>query len=181
MLAGTAIASLMNFGYNIGVAHLLGPRGFSHAAACVTLLMLASCIHLAFQLVSAKFIARNPDDAGRVAVYRSMIRKAWIVGLAIFLALVILSGPISIYLRLPSKRIIEMLAVGMFFYIPLGVRRGRMQGTCQFGHLSANLIVEAVVRLVGAVCFIAMGSSRFQQALAPNVRALKLSSCHWCS
>ena len=58
MLAGSAFVSVANFGYNIGVAHLLGPGDFSQAAAAVTLLMLASCINLAFQLVSAKLIAR---------------------------------------------------------------------------------------------------------------------------
>ncbi len=40
-----------------------------HAAIAwaVTLLMLASCINLAFQLVAAKFIARNQQAGGRAA------------------------------------------------------------------------------------------------------------------
>ena len=59
MLAGSVLVSLANFGYNIGVAHLLGPGDFSQAAAAVTLLMLASCINLAYQLVTAKLIAKT--------------------------------------------------------------------------------------------------------------------------
>ena len=37
MLFGSVFVSLANFGYNIGVARLLGPAGFSHAAAAVTI------------------------------------------------------------------------------------------------------------------------------------------------
>ena len=81
MLVGSGFVSLANFGYNIGVAHLLGPSDFSHAAAAVTLLMLASCINLAFQLVTAKFIARNQQAGGRAAVYRTLMRQAWGIGL----------------------------------------------------------------------------------------------------
>jgi O-antigen/teichoic acid export membrane protein len=158
MLVGSGFVSLANFGYNISVAHLLGPGDFSHAAAAVTLLMLASCINLAFQLVAAKFIARNQQAGGRAAVYRTLMRQAWSVGLGLCVALLLLSEPISHYLRLPSKRLIEVLALGMLFYIPLGVRRGGMQGTCQFVRLSVNLIVEALVKLIAAVAFVLMGA-----------------------
>jgi O-antigen/teichoic acid export membrane protein len=147
MLVGSGFVSLANFGYNISVAHLLGPGDFSHAAAAVTLLMLASCINLAFQ-----------QAGGRAAVYRTLMRQAWSVGLGLCVALLLLSEPISHYLRLPSKRLIEVLALGMLFYIPLGVRRGGMQGTCQFVRLSVNLIVEALVKLIAAVAFVLMGA-----------------------
>ena len=158
MLVGSGFVSLANFGYNISVAHLLGPSEFSHAAAAVTLLMLASCINLAFQLVSAKFIARNQQAGGRAAVYRTLMRQAWSVGVGLCVALLLLSEPISEYLRLPSQRLIQVLALGMLFYIPLGVRRGGMQGTCQFVRLSVNLIVEATVKLIAAVAFVVMGT-----------------------
>ena len=158
MLVGSAFVSLANFGYNIGVAHLLGPGDFSHAAAAVTLLMLASCVNLAFQLVSAKFIARNQQAGGRAAVYWTLMRKAWGVGLGLCMALLLLSNPISQYLRLPSGRMIEVLAFGMLFYIPLGVRRGGMQGTCQFLRLSLNLAAEAFVKLIAAMVLVLGGA-----------------------
>lgn len=157
MLAGSALVSLANFAYNISVAHLLGPAEFGHAAVAVTLLMLASCINLAFQMVTAKLIARNPEPASRATVYRSLRVQAWSAGLALCLVLLLLSAQVASYLRLPSAALIEVLAVGMLFYIPLGVRRGGMQGTCRFFRLSVNLTVEAVVKLVGALAFVAMG------------------------
>jgi O-antigen/teichoic acid export membrane protein len=161
MLAGSAFVSLANFGYNIGVAHLLGPGDFSHAAAAVTLLMLASCINLAFQLVSAKLIARTDSAAGKAAIYQSLMKRAWMVGAGLTVFMFALRVPLATYLRLPETRLIDVLALGMLFYIPLGVRRGAMQGLCQFVRLSANLTAEAVVKLIGAIAFIYMGTGVF--------------------
>jgi O-antigen/teichoic acid export membrane protein len=157
MLIGSSVVSLVNFGYNIVVARMLGPANFSHAAAAVTLLMLVSAITLAFQLVCAKFVARNETVAGRAAVFQTLRRKAWVVGLGIGCGLVALSGPIHVYLRLPSPSLVIILALGIAFYIPLGVTRGALQGTCEFGKLSTNFALEALVKFVGAMVFIVLG------------------------
>src|SRR5262249_40583199 len=58
LLIGSVFVSLANFGYNIGVARLLGPADFSHAAAAVTILMLISALTLSFQLVCTKLVAK---------------------------------------------------------------------------------------------------------------------------
>src|ERR1700685_1295286 len=58
LLIGSIFVSLANFGYNIGVARMLGPADFSQAAAAVTILMLISAITLAFQLVCTKLVAK---------------------------------------------------------------------------------------------------------------------------
>lgn len=158
MLLGSAFVSLANFGYNIAVAHLLGPSDFSHAAASVTLLMLASCINLAFQLVTAKLLAKTDNPAERAGIYQSLTRRSWFVGALLTAVLFAVRLPLAGYLRLPDPNVIDVLALGMLFYIPLGVRRGAMQGTCQFVRLSANLTAEAVVKLVGAIAFVYMGS-----------------------
>jgi len=41
--------------------------------------------------------------------------------------------------------------------VPLGVRRGAMQGTCSFKKLSVNFIIESVTKLLIAVVLVAMG------------------------
>src|SRR5271166_3264692 len=67
LLIGSIVVSLANFGYNIGVARMLGPSDFSHAAAAVTILMLISAITLAFQLVCTKLIARSDAVEAKAA------------------------------------------------------------------------------------------------------------------
>lgn len=158
MLGGSVLVSLANFGYNIGVAHLLGPGDFSQAAAAVTLLMLASCINLAYQLVTAKLIAKTIVPGERAAVYQSLLHRAWLTGLLLAAFFVGASRWIAEYLRMPSPTLVVILGLGMLFYIPLGVRRGGMQGTCLFLRLSLNLAAEAFVKLIAAVVLVLGGT-----------------------
>lgn len=158
MLAGSVLVSIANFGYNIGVAHLLGPGDFSQAAAAVTLLMLASCINLAYQLVTAKLVAKTTIPAERAAVYQYLMRRAWMVGFGLSAVFVGASRWIASYLRMPSPTLVILLGLGMLFYIPLGVRRGGMQGTCHFLRLSLNLAAEAFVKLFAAMILVVGGA-----------------------
>lgn len=157
MLVGSTLVSIINFAYNVAVAHLLGPAGFGHAAAAVTLLMLVSCITLAFQLVCAKFVARNESPGTKAGVYLALLRRAWTVGLVLGSVLILTSGIVSTYLNLPSPWIVILLAFGIAFYIPLGVKRGGMQGICQFSRLTGNFLIEAATKFVGALVLVAIG------------------------
>ncbi len=157
MLVGSGLVSAVNFGYNVAVARMLGPADFGHAAAAVTLLMLVSCITLAFQLVCAKFIAKNENDHAKSAVYSSLLRRAWYVGVALGSLLILCSSPVAHYLRLPSSSLVILLALGIAFYIPLGVKRGGLQGICSFRSLTTNFILEALVRFIGAIVLIRAG------------------------
>src|SRR4051812_1495105 len=157
MLLGSGLVSVVNFGYNVAVARLLGPAAFGHAAAAVTLLMLVSAITLSFQLVCAKFVARNETDAGKSSVYATLTKRAWRVGIALGSALILCSGFVARYLNLPSAWIVILLALGIAFYIPLGTKRGGLQGTCSFSRLSWNFILEAAAKFVGALLLIHFG------------------------
>ena len=157
MLIGSVCVSAMNFAYNVAVARMLGPAEFSHAAAAVTLLMLSSCINLAFQLVAAKLIAKTTDLQQKAGIYTSLLRRAWVIGLAVGAGIVIASGPLAVFLRFPSPMFLIVLAAGLVFYVPLGAKRGGMQGTCKFHRLAISLSFEAVMKLIAAVALVAMG------------------------
>lgn len=157
MLVGTGLVSAINFGYNVAVARLLGPTAFGHAAAAVTLLMLVSAITLAFQLVCAKFIARNESAGAKANVYRTLMRRAWYVALPLGSLLIVASNTVAHYLRLPSGSLVILLAVGVAFYIPLGVKRGGFQGICSFRKLTLSFVLEAVARFLGAIVLIEVG------------------------
>src|SRR5512146_3241494 len=144
MLVGSTLVSVMNFGYTVACARMLDPADFANAAVGGSgVLMLISCVTLAFQLVCAKFVAKNETAAAKAAVYRSLLRRSWFVGVLLGSVLVLSAGVISDYLNLPSSDIIILLACCSPFYIPLGVKRGGMQGTCQFTRLAWNFIIEA--------------------------------------
>ena len=157
MLFGSVAVSGLNFAYNVATARMLGPAEFSHATAATTLLMLCSALTLSFQLVCAKFVARNPQDAGKAKVYRSLMGRAWLVAAILTGSMVLFEHPLSDYLRLPANHMLILLAAGMAFYVPLGVRRGNLQGLCHFNSLSWNMIVEAGTKLLFAVLLVGIG------------------------
>lgn len=157
MLIGSVFVSLANFGYNIGVARMLGPSDFSHAAAAVTILMLVSAITLAFQLVSTKLIAKAENIGTKAAVFQRLRKRAWLVGVALGVFMLLASSVLTAYLRLSSPWIIVLLSAGLTVYVPLGVKRGGLQGTCRFRGLSWNMAAEAIIKFAGAIVLIAMG------------------------
>ena len=157
LLIGSVVVSLANFGYNIGVARMLGPSDFSHAAAAVTILMLISAITLAFQLVCTKLIARAEAVEAKAAVFQHLMRRAWVVGLGLGVFMLLASGALTTYLRLSSPWIIILLAIGLTIYVPLGVKRGGLQGTCRFRGLASNMAAEAITKFAGALVLIALG------------------------
>jgi O-antigen/teichoic acid export membrane protein len=157
MLVGSGVVSAVNFGYNVVIARLLGPADFGHTSAIVTLLMLASAITLSFQLVCAKFVARNEGVSGKAEVYRSLRRRAWLVGVTLGTSLIVLQAPVTSYLRLPTPWLVILLATGIAFYVPLGVKRGGLQGTCDFGRLSVNFMLEVAVKFLGALLLVEAG------------------------
>jgi len=157
LLLGTILVSLLNFSYNVAMARMLGPAAFGNISAAVTMLMLASAITLSFQMVCAKFVARNESLPAKAAVYGTLRRKAWAVSLLVGAALVLARNPIASYLNIPDARLIAVLAVGIAAYAPLGVRRGALQGLCSFGRVSGSFIIEALVRFGAGVLLVALG------------------------
>jgi O-antigen/teichoic acid export membrane protein len=157
MLFGSVAVSGLNFAYNVATARMLGPAEFSHATAATTLLMLCSALTLSFQLVCAKFVARNEEQAGKARVYRSLLKRAWIVSAILAGGLALFERPMSEYLRLPANHMLIVLAAGMAFYVPLGVRRGNLQGLCHFHSLSWNMVAEAATKLLFTVLLVGVG------------------------
>lgn len=157
LLTGSALATALNFIYNVAVAQLLGAAAFGHAIAVYTLLVLISAVTLSFQIVSAKVIAQRDSVEAKGNAYKGFHRDAWMAGIVAGLLLVLLRNVISAYLNLPSPVLILLLAIGVAFYVPLGARRGYLQGTCGFRELAINLVLEGFVRLTGSLLMIKLG------------------------
>jgi O-antigen/teichoic acid export membrane protein len=156
LLVGSGLVSTINLIYNIVLARSLGATGFGHAVSVYTLLMLLSAVTLSFQFVCSKFVAKNSSVAAKAAVYSILHRRSWQAGALIGSTLVVASPAISHYLNLPDNMLIRILGVGTAFYIPLGVRRGLLQGMYDFRRLSINFILEVVVKLGATVALLAL-------------------------
>jgi O-antigen/teichoic acid export membrane protein len=157
LLAGSGLVGVTNLIYNVVTARLLGPTGFAHATAVYTLLMLASAITLSFQVVCAKYVASHQTADDKAAIFGALHLRAWMAGIALGLLLFVFNRVLMAYLNLPDATLISLLALGAAFYIPLGVRRGYIQGVHAFGALAINFMLEGVVRLGGAYLLIRLG------------------------
>ncbi len=154
---GSAAVSLVNFGYNISMARLLGPAAFGDVSAVATLLMLASAVTLSFQMVCAKFVARNEASADKHSVYANLMNRAWLVGMAAAAILFFGRNLVTSLLSLRDSRLVVLLAIGIACYVPLGVKRGAMQGLCEFKSLTINFVIEVIVKFGAALGLVIAG------------------------
>jgi O-antigen/teichoic acid export membrane protein len=157
LLLSTGLVAATNLLYNVLIARMLGASSFGHASALYTLLMLMTAITSSFQIITSKFIARNSDTAVRAQIYATLLRRAWQVGLGAALLLAAASAYLKSYFNLPAQHDLVLLAIAAGVYIPLGVRRGRMQGCYNFRGLALNVVVEVAVKFGGALLFLHYG------------------------
>lgn len=157
LLVSTGLVAATNLLYTLLLARMLGVSGFGHASALYTLLMLVTAVTWSFQIVTSKFTARNSDSTVRDQIYGTLLRRAWQVGLGTTVLIAAGSSYLRSYLNLPAQRDLWLLAIAAGVYVPLGVRRGRMQGCYHFTGLAINVVVEVVVKSGGALLFLHFG------------------------
>lgn len=174
MLTGLGLVTLINFGYNIAVARFLGPTAFGHTTAVYTLLILISSVTLSFQILTAKIVAQQTSPKAQTVAYKGFHWRGWIAGIVVALLLLVFRHAVTDYLNLPDPLLIEMLAVGTAFYVPLGARRGYIQGVCHFRHLALNLVLEGVFRFGGSLVLILMGAG-VKGVIAANAAAVVIA------
>ncbi|MGH9503233.1 MAG: lipopolysaccharide biosynthesis protein [Terriglobales bacterium] len=174
LLAGSGSVTVINFLYNIVVARFLGPSGFGHVSAVCTLLILISAITLSFQIVSAKIVAQQESLPAKRSAYRGLHWRSWVCGILGGLFLLVFRNLISGYLNLPGPVPVGLMAIGAAFYVPLGTRRGYLQGACHFRHLALNVVAEGFVRLGGSLLAISLGSG-VTGVVAANVAAVVMA------
>lgn len=174
LLLGSGLAAAINFAYNVAVARFLGPTAFGHATAVYTLLTIMSAVTLSFQIVPAKVVAQQATPEGKSAVYRDFHRGAWACGLFVALLLVLFQNGIASFLKLPSPILVDLIAIGAAFYVPLGTRRGYIQGAYGFRSLSASLVLEGLVRLCGSLLLVLLGAG-VNGVIAANAAAMAVA------
>ncbi len=174
LLSGSGMTSAINLTYNVAIARFLGPIGFGHATVVYTLLTILSAVTLSFQIISAKVVAQQSSPEGKAAVYRAFHRSAWACGALAGLLLFFFQHSVSSYLNLPGSDLIAIIAIGAAFYIPLGTRRGYLQGTYGFGSLATNMILEGAVRLGGSMVMILLGHG-VRGVIEANAAAIAVS------
>ena len=171
LLSGSGLTTAINLIYNIVVARSLGPKGFGQATVVYTILTLISAVTLSFQIIASKLVAQQNSPGGKAAVYRGFHLGAWGCGITVALMLLSFQRVIADYLNLPAPILVALLAIGAAFYVPLGTRRGYIQGIYGFRRLAVNLVAEGAVRLGGSLLLISLGYG-VEGVIAANAAAI---------
>lgn len=174
LLSGSGLTTAINLGYNLVIARYLGPKSFGHATVVYTLLTLLSAVTLSYQIVCSKIVAKAQSDEGKAAAYRMFHRSAWACGLGVALVLLVFQSGLADYLNLPDSVLVALLAIGAAFYVPLGCRRGYIQGTYGFRGLATNMVVEGAVRLGGSYLLVMLGFG-VRGVIAANAAAVAVA------
>jgi O-antigen/teichoic acid export membrane protein len=174
LLSGSGLTTAVNLAYNIVIARYLGPSSFGQATVVYTLLTLLSAVTLSYQIVCAKIIAQQPSEEEKAEAYRRFHRSAWVCGLGMGLVLLLFRSGIANYLNLPDSTLVALLAIGAAFYIPLGCRRGYIQGIYLFRRFAINLVVEGICRLGGSYMLVLLGCG-VRGVIAANAVAIVIT------
>ena len=154
LIAGTGTTALLGLLYAAYAGRALGPAEYADFAAAVALAMMCQIALGPINGTGARFTAQyfSRGERGKIlALSRAVTRRValyGLVGMAVALAVV---KPLSAVLRFTSVMPL-VLAYGMIYLLLLvSVPRGVLRGVQSFGHHSANIVLEAVLRLaVGA-------------------------------
>lgn len=174
LLFGSGLTTVVNLLYNIVIARYLGPKSFGHATVVYTLLTLLSAVTLSYQIVCSKVVAQHDTPEKKGAAYRIFHRSAWGCGLAVAFVLVLFQKDIASYLNLPDSVLVALLAIGAAFYVPLGSRRGYIQGTYGFRRFAMNLVLEGITRLAGSYLLVLLGFG-VRGVIAANAAAVAVA------
>lgn len=157
LLSGSTLATVLSLLYNIVIARYLGPQGYGQATVIYAILTFVSALTLSFQIIVAKVVAQQSTEEGKSAVYRHLNRDSWVCGVLVAVALLLFQHEIADYLQV-SALLVDLIAIGSAFYVPLGARRGFVQGAYGFRSLATNVVLEAAVRLIGSFIMVLLGT-----------------------
>lgn len=160
LLVATLISNACAYVLNLYTARALGPTGYGTFGALIALLYLFVIPAGALQTSVARFggLARAAGDRARLG---GLLRRVTALLLCLAGASVILviggAPPLAGVMHANSVRPIYALATLLWLTFLLSANRGALQGWQSFDHLSINISLEALLRLVFGVALVFAG------------------------
>lgn len=160
MIFATTLANFANYCFNIVAARLIGKEEYGILASLLSIFIIFSVPNSAVQAMVARQTAvyhegASPDKAR--SFQRSLLSITTVAGSGFFLFFLILSPFLNRLLRVGSTQPLITLggaiALATVYPVPLGT----LQGYQRFGHMGANMVFQALCRLILGVIFIHVG------------------------
>lgn len=143
-LAATTLANALNFAFHSVVSHQVGPARYGAISALLNIVTIVSVPLLALQTsVVQAFLAR---DGQRVGV-RKLLQRALVIGIAVAMALVLVSPLVASYLKLGSILPVAVLSTWFVTALAAIALGGVLIGQLRFAICAVAVLAGAVVRL----------------------------------
>jgi O-antigen/teichoic acid export membrane protein len=160
LFLGGFTAGLGGFVYHAIAGRTLGPRRYGEVAALVGLYTVGTIANLTIVLVLARYAA-DLEAAGRLGAVRHIVRRTSVLlalpAVAFCLLTAALSVPLAAFENFESPVPVIWLGIAIAAYCYTAIPRGVLQGTQRFTALSANLMLELVVRVAALAVLLAAG------------------------
>jgi len=162
MFIATSIVNVFNLVYHLFMVRALTPVDYGILNSLIALFMLISQPAGTLRTVIVKFVsmfdAHNEINKTK-QLLSNLGKKVLIISGIIFIIILILSPRISIFLQIPSWKLIAPVAAILFFTILSTLFTGSLQGMQEFIYLGSSRIIGAGIKLVLSVILVAIGFS----------------------
>ena len=180
------IVNFSNYIYTLIMARMLGPAEFSLFASLISIFMILSSLISTIQTVTTKYVSNyfaEKDYKSISNFFFDSFKKIILICLIVFLFFILASKQIALFLNTVSPIPIIILGSMVIISIFVSISRGTLQGLQSFSHLSLNLIIDAILRLVIGISLVylgfktsgAIGSSSISGFLAILISFIPLS------
>ena len=148
--------NLINFIFQLTMARMLTIGEYGTLATIFSLIYVMAIFSESIQTVVAKFSSVEDEKEKIKNVLKRALRRAGKSGVLFLIAYLLISIGLSYLLEIDYALLaLNGLIVLAAFVMP--VMRGVLQGKEKFVHLGANMIVEALVKIIFAVILVLIG------------------------
>ncbi len=160
MIIATALVNIFNLLYQLFMVRNLDATSYGILNSIFAIIMILGIPALTIQMSVTNFVSRYNASGqfGSIkAIAAKLLKRMTIFGGLLFLVILIFSGSISDYLKLPTITPVIVMALVIFLSMILPVLFGMLQGLQKFVALGVNYILVSAAKLVLGVIFISMG------------------------
>ncbi|GAG67035.1 unnamed protein product [marine sediment metagenome] len=154
------IVNFSNYIYTLMMARMLGPAEFSLFASLISIFIILSSLISTIQTVTTKYISNffaEKDYKSISNFFFGSFKKITLICLILFLFFILTSKQIALFLNAASPIPIIILGSMVSISIFVSISRGTLQGIQNFSHLSLNLIIDSILRLVIGILLVYLG------------------------
>lgn len=163
VLIATVGVNVANFMFYSLAGRTVDVAGYGALMSLVSLALIVTAPAVVAQNTLAKLVADldaagDPDVVSRVA--RNALGGALLVASALFVAAIVLNGPLSHLVHVSDPLLIPLTALATAATIIVPVQRGIFQGANRFTDLSGSMLLEAFMRIATIVPLARLAGAR---------------------